>query len=116
MKNFLIMLFTSSLISCSLGIAKGKDGLPGLRLADCHSDRKTVGQLKSVHAKITSEGAEWTLVPIDDDSQRYGACNMVDFEFEEGQEVVFSANIKEILPNERWAATPIVLTAFDLKK
>jgi hypothetical protein len=116
MYRFMLFILSISTLSCSLSISKGRDGLPGLNLSDCYSDKKTVSQLKNVEATLTAIADVWCFVPTNDDTQRYGACNMVEYAFVEGQKVVFSADVKETHPNERWAYTPIVLTTLDLKK
>lgn len=103
-----------SMIGCSVN--KGKDGLPGLKTDDCYKERKTVSTVVDQEAKLSLIGETWVMILVNDDTQRYGACNMVEYTFAEGDKVIFSADVKETMPNERWAFIPCVLKKLDQVK
>ncbi len=121
-KNMVIMLSKMRLISfvifsmVACSVNKANDGLPGLKTDDCYKDRKTVSSVVDVDAKLSMISDQWVMIPINDETQRYGACNMVEFAFKEGDEVTFTADVKEIAPNERWAFSPCVLKKFETRK
>ena len=83
---------------------------------DCYPDRKTVSGITRVTGRILKVGSIYAIALIDDDSRRYGPCNLTEQWQEEGKVVIFSGDVKEIRPNERWPATPFVLTMIGEKK
>ena len=77
---------------------------------DCFADRQTMDEIDATTGVVTKVGQEFILI-VDTDTQiRYLACNLEN-EFKIDQlKVVFGGKVKEIFPNERWPATPFVLT------
>ncbi|HEY9872516.1 MAG TPA: hypothetical protein V6D12_03735 [Candidatus Obscuribacterales bacterium] len=91
-----------------LAKSQAKAGDPS---SDCtYDDRKTVNTVKNQKGKITLSGGIYVLVTEGTNSIRLGACNLPDAFKKEGQSVLFSGEVKEIYPNERWAATPFKIT------
>lgn len=80
-----------------------------------YDSRKTTRTLSNVKGtvEVTPAGEEtWTDIYVDGDtSTPYCACNLPLSFAEDGARVVFSADIKEIYPNEKWRCQPIKLTA-----
>jgi hypothetical protein len=76
--------------------------------------RKTIEMIKDVEAVIEITPSFTFINQKNDDSKRYVACNLSN-DIKNGQKIVFSAEIKEIFPNERWAGTPIKLTSLTTK-
>lgn len=79
-----------------------------------YDSRKTVEMIKNVEAIIEITQNFTFINHKNDDSKRYIACNLPS-DIKNGQNIVFSAEVKEIYPNERWAGTPIKLTSLTLK-
>ena len=91
-----------------------------VKLASCdYKDRSTTEKLKEIEATITylnNEGTIIVLVPINDKTNRFVACNLPEIASKkDGTVVLISADVKEIKPNERWAGTPIEITFLKIK-
>jgi hypothetical protein len=92
-----------------------KENVAELSSISCEYDsRKTVEVIKNVEAVIEITPSFTFINQKNDDSKRYVACNLSN-DIKNGQKIVFSAEIKEIFPNERWAGTPIKLTLLTTK-
>jgi hypothetical protein len=110
----IIMLLIGA--GCSSNDASPKaDELKG---ACAYEARKTVGNLTNTQGtiKVTQTGTDtWTDIYVDEDlATRYCACNLPASYAEEGLRIRFSAQIKEIAPNEKWRCQPIKLTSLQL--
>lgn len=84
--------------------------------ADCeYETRKTVSTITNQKGtiKVTTTGTDtWTDIYLEDGSSTpYCACNLPASFSVEGKRVVFSAEVKETYPNEKWRCQPIKLTA-----
>jgi hypothetical protein len=92
-----------------------------LSLTSCKEagvSRKTVGLIAETEATIsflTNDGSILAIVPNNDKTKRYVACNLPKEAEKDGIGVIFTANELEILPNERLAGTPIELKSIKLK-
>ena len=51
------------------------------------------------------------VITIPGDNQRFSACNMPESLKKDGLKIMFSGEVKEIMPEERWVATPYKLSA-----
>ena len=81
------------------------DKLP--EVEECWENRKTVQQMENVEGVIHRD-ADWVYIALTSGRQLF-PCNLPDA-YQTSDSVVFSANQKETLPNERWAGDPIELT------
>jgi hypothetical protein len=103
--GFIVFLIVLNIIGCSI---KGKSGHNGLATVDCMPDRKSQESMTNQYGSIIKV-AEQFVLQTDGENQRFIACNLPESYHKEGLKVNFSILIKEIFPNERWAATPVVL-------
>ena len=78
---------------------------------NCWDDRKTVKKLSDVKG-VVSKQDDWLSVTASSFKQMF-PCNLPDT-YKPGDSILFSANQKEIFPNERWAGTPIEITSIEL--
>lgn len=83
--------------------------------ADCaYESRQTVSVLtyRKGTLKVTQAGTEtWTDIYLDGDAPTpYCPCNLPASFAENGKRVVFSAEVKETHPNEKWRCQPVRLT------
>ncbi|MBD2744521.1 hypothetical protein [Coleofasciculus sp. FACHB-1120] len=76
-----------------------------------YDDRKTVETVKDKKGKVTLVGETYVIVTEGQDGTRYATCNLPDSFKAEGKAITFSGEVKEIYPTERWAATPLKITA-----
>jgi hypothetical protein len=76
-----------------------------------YDDRKTVETVKDKKGKVTLVGETYVIVTEGNDGTRYATCNLPDAFKVEGKSITFSGEVKEIYPTERWAATPLKITA-----
>ncbi len=97
-----------------LSSACQKEDVATIDSMDCYSDRKTIETIKDIEAVIEITPSFTFINQKNDNSKRYVACNLSN-DIKNGQNIVFSANLKEICPNERWAGQPIVITSMTLK-
>lgn len=78
-------------------------------------DNQPVGKLTDVNATVTLVANQYTLVPDDNDSQRYFPRNL-DAKFKvEGLKVTVSGNIYPIPPNVRMIGTPFEITKIQVR-
>ena len=81
---------------------------------DCYKDRKTIKTIENVVGKLMKIG-DVMLISVGD-SKRYQPCELpIKFD-REGQEIVFSAIVKEIFQAERRMGTPVILTSISTPK
>jgi hypothetical protein len=77
--------------------------------SECSFDtRKTVGSVKNQQGKIERVGDIYRIVTKD---SSIVPCNLPDAFKQDSKTILFSGELKEIYPNERWAATPFKITA-----
>ena len=81
-------------------------------VSGCWENRKNVNQLKNTEGVVVKE-ANWVCIRQSPGKCLF-PCNLPD-SYQVGDTIIFSANQKEIFPNERWAGDPIELTAIELK-
>lgn len=74
-------------------------------------DRKTVQTVKNQKGKVVLVGNTYVLVTEGNNGTRFAACNLPDALKTDGKAILFSGEVKEIYPTERWAATPFKITA-----
>ena len=98
--------------SCSI---KSKDGVDGLSLKDCYSDRKNQETISNIEVVIKDIADQLMLTPTKDDSQRYAPCN-IPKGYKNGDKLIVTLTLKEIYPQERWAGSPCLLTMVELIK
>lgn len=78
-------------------------------------DDKVVSILTSENLTVTKTGEYFTLVPDDNDSQRYMPRNL-DLKYrKEGLKVVVSGNVFAIPPNVRMIGTPLEITKIEVR-
>ncbi|MEO1432761.1 MAG: hypothetical protein AAFV71_27585 [Cyanobacteria bacterium J06633_8] len=73
-------------------------------------DRKTVGTVENKVGRIQRIHDKLYIIIAEDNSGRFAPCNLPDKFKKDGLKIRFSGDIKEIYPNERWAATLFKLT------
>ncbi len=66
-----------------------------------------VGRIQRIHDKLY-------IIVTEDNRGRFAPCNLPDKFKQDGLRIVFSGDIKEIYPNERWAATLFKLTDYQV--
>ena len=66
---------------------------------------KQVGTVRRIHDKLY-------IIVSEDNRSRFAPCNLPDEFKKEGLKIIYSGEIKEIYPNERWAATLFKLTDY----
>ena len=74
--------------------------------------RNTIGQIKEEKGVITRfspEDETYFITPTNPDLPRLSPCNLPAEFQQDGLQVTFSGEIKEVYPNERWAAQPFKL-------
>jgi hypothetical protein len=79
----------------------------------CWEGRETVEQLLNREGIIHREPEQVAIVLPS--SRKLFPCNLPD-SYQSGDSVLFSADQKEIFPNERWEGRPVELTHIKLKK
>lgn len=79
---------------------------------NCWKNRETVKELTDLEGVIEKEADQLFIVLSS--SRRLFPCNLSD-SYQIGDSIVFSAEQKEIFPNERWAGRPIELTHIEPK-
>lgn len=77
---------------------------------DCHEDRKTQQALTDQQGTIAQVGDQFVLLLSGEPSTRYLPCNLEEKFQVADTKVTFSGKVKEVYPQERWPATPFVLT------
>ncbi|MBV6625952.1 MAG: hypothetical protein KI793_23975 [Rivularia sp. (in: Bacteria)] len=75
-------------------------------------DRKTVGTVKNKVGTVRRIHDKLYIIISEDNRSRFAPCNLPDEFKREGLKIRFSGDIKEIYPNERWAATLFKLTDY----
>lgn len=87
------------------------------QFGNCHDQRETTSVLKDCKGKIFKVNDDiWTLVPDDAPDARYGVCEMPAALKTDQLKVIFSGQVKKIMPYERLAATPMVVTKLKVVK
>lgn len=80
--------------------------------SECAFDtRKTVQTVRNQKGKIKLIGNSYVIITEGNNEIRLTACNLPDALKIEGKTILFSGEVKEIYPNERWIATPFKMTA-----
>lgn len=64
-----------------------------------------VGTIKRIHDKLY-------IIVTEDNTGRFAPCNLADKFKQDGLKILFSGDVKEIYPNERWAATLFKLSDY----
>jgi len=80
---------------------------------NCWEGRETIKQLLNREGVIKKDSNQVSIV-LPSNRQLF-PCNLPD-SYQSGDSVLFSANQKEIFPNERWEGRPVELTLIELKK
>lgn len=81
---------------------------PSLIPSECSLDeRKTVGSVKEQQGKIERLGDSYRIISKD---TILVPCNLPDAFKQDGKIILFSGDLKEIYPNERWAGLPFKIT------
>lgn len=83
-------------------------------LSSCMQDRATVEAIQNVEGILRNE-AGLLLIDVTSSNEVLAPCNLPTT-FQENDQIVFSGNKKEILPNERWAGHPFELTQIEKQK
>ncbi|MCJ8282268.1 MAG: hypothetical protein MJK14_21140, partial [Rivularia sp. ALOHA_DT_140] len=63
------------------------------------------GTVRRIHDKLY-------IIITEDNKSRFAPCNLPDKFKKEGLKIRFSGDVKEIYPNDRWAATLFKLTDY----
>lgn len=75
---------------------------------DCYNNRETIKVIENIKGKIIKVNDNlWAIQPDGNETQRYGVCQFPEELKKENLNIIFSADIKKIAPNERFAASPI---------
>lgn len=77
-------------------------------LSSCMEDRATIEAIQEVEGILKNE-AGLLLIEVNNSNEVLAPCNLPKT-FQENDQIIFSGNKKEILPNERWAGHPFELT------
>jgi len=80
---------------------------------DCWEGRETIKELLNQEGVIKRESNQAAIVLPS--SRKLFPCNLPD-SYQTGDSVLFSANQKEVFPNERWEGRPVELTCIEHKK
>ncbi|MPR32627.1 hypothetical protein [Salmonirosea aquatica] len=113
-RPLLAIALLGSLLACESG--KDDPAADALPTDDCYySSRKTIDTFDKVEGIIvlTTAGSETEATiyyPVVAGTP-YCACNLPASFLQDSLRVVFSAEQKEIYPNEKWKCQPIVLTS-----
>ncbi|MGB3760400.1 MAG: hypothetical protein WBA07_29155 [Rivularia sp. (in: cyanobacteria)] len=74
--------------------------------------RKTVGTVEKKVGRIQRIHDKLYIIVTEDNSGRFAPCNLPNKFKQDGLKIQFSGDIKEIYPNERWAATLFKLSDY----
>jgi hypothetical protein len=74
--------------------------------------RKTVATVESKVGRIQRIHEKLYIIVSEDGRGRFAPCNLSEEFKKDGLRIVFSGDVKEIYPNERWAATLFKLTDY----
>lgn len=80
-------------------------------VSPCMQERTTIETIEDTEGILTSE-AGLLLIEVMNSNEVLAPCNLPGT-FQENDQVLFSGNKKEILPNERWAGHPFELTRIE---
>ncbi|MEM7716150.1 MAG: hypothetical protein AAF349_21680 [Cyanobacteria bacterium P01_A01_bin.68] len=84
------------------------------KIVECwFDDRKTVKIIKNRVGIIKDSSILTEDNPTNFES-RLSLCSLPEQFRKDGLKIIFSGEIKEIYPNERWAATPLKITDFEV--
>lgn len=108
LKTMWILYFIFLLLSCD----EKEESSPQPSLPGCLQDRNTVQVITDQKGTLQAGGG-LLLINVEGSGEVLAPCNLPD-NFQEKDQVIFSGNKKEILPNERWAGQPMELT--DIEK
>ena len=76
----------------------------------CYKELETTGTLENCKGKIKKINEElWVIQPENNESMRYGICQIPEELKKDSLNVIFSGEIKKIAPNVRYAASPFVI-------
>ena len=70
-------------------------------------DRKTVEFIENQVGRF-----EGNVIITENNRRRFAPCNLPDKYKKDGLKIIFSGEVKEIYPNERWAGIPLKVTKF----
>ncbi len=76
--------------------------------------RKTVGTVENKVGRIQRIHDKLYIIVTEDGSGRFAPCNLPNKFKKDGLKIRFSGEVKEIYPNERWAATLFKLSDYKL--
>ncbi|BAY86271.1 hypothetical protein NIES267_57770 [Calothrix parasitica NIES-267] len=83
-------------------------------ISECwFDDRKTVKIIKD-RVGIIKDGSLLTEDNPTNFESRLSLCSLPEQFRKDGLKIIFSGEIKEIYPNERWASTPLKITDFEV--
>lgn len=77
-----------------------------------YDERKTVETVKDSIGTVRRIHDKLYIIITEDNKSRFAPCNLPDKFKKEGLKIRFSGDVKEIYPNERWAATLFKLTDY----
>lgn len=77
---------------------------------DCHEDRKTQEELTNQQGTIAKVGQQFVILVAGEAGSRYLPCNLEEKYQVDATKIVFGGKVKEVYPQERWPATPFVLS------
>lgn len=105
-------MFLLTLASCAL---RGSDAnvITGM-VQDCYADRKKEKTIEK-EAAIVIKWQEFYLLSSDDGTQKWQPCEVPASFRKQGLKVYFSGDEMSVFPGERRAATPLHLSAIELR-
>ncbi|MBK9257433.1 MAG: hypothetical protein IPM42_18370 [Saprospiraceae bacterium] len=110
-----LFMFLLTFINCQKNTTSNPGNNVILLENDCFPDRKTQQSVEDRTGKVILIGDTF-LIENQKENIRYAPCNLPDNLKTEQLTLLFSADLKEIYPNERWMGEPTVLTKVKILK
>jgi hypothetical protein len=109
MKYFLLIFLAFQVSTCNKKV-KPSDKKTYTDFGTCYNDLETTGKLDKCKGKIIKINDElWAIQPENNETQRYGICQIPEELKKENLNIIFSGEIKKIAPNVRYAAGPFTI-------
>jgi hypothetical protein len=104
-KQLIFLSISVTIIACAKQSTAQKNSVELKQ--DCYNERKLERVVTDLSAKIEIFGDEY-LIATDD--ARYMPCEVPTAFRKNGIKIIFSGEVKEVYPHERWAGLPLHLT------
>ena len=111
----IMSLFCLSATRCNKATSPGLSDTIKLIQNDCYPDRKSIQNHEDLIGTIIKLSDQYIILANNGES-RFTACNLPESVQTDSLGVKFSLIEKEVYPNERWMATPAVLSHIEITK